>query len=118
MLVAEAPIAVARKAFMYAEGTDYVIVSDHGQVKASDGVNRFCKAIACYFPCRHQYPYEWMLKRLARCQVLYNGGEGYFVRVNGGKVNVCVARALDYAPFDDWDNLLDVIHIIKEDYGR
>lgn len=96
---------------------DDFAVDIHGHLHwASDDLDRFCRLLTAYWPVPTAEAYQWMLKRLMRAKCLYTDTcDGQGAVPIGKPVNMFGVRQTDaYAPIDDWDNMVDVVTVIRK----
>lgn len=86
---------------------------------AHDDMDLFCKRLTAYWPLQGCEAYRWMVRRLSGYPVTYsNSCDGLLPAVAGKPTNMFgVTKRDDYAPYDDHDNCMDVVMVIKQVYG-
>lgn len=86
---------------------------------ASDDLDRFCQLLTSYWPVPTAESYRFMLRRLIGAKCLYSDTcDGQTAVPTGKPVNIFGVVVTDnYAPLDDWDNMMDVVTVIQKVYG-
>lgn len=86
---------------------------------ADDDLDMFCKRLTTYWPLQGCQAYRWMVRRLSGYPVCYsNSCDGLLPAKTGKPTNMFgVTKSDDYAPYDDHDNCMDVVMVIKQVYG-